>query len=475
LFIVLSLFTVYLFTLGYAAGPFLRRQGGWLEQLALAVAAGILINYCLMLTGLTLTSVFVAGGILSAVGVVRLISDLRARQASTTTRFRESALWAGCIGYVLLVYYFQILSEPLIRWDARSVWFFHAKMIFTEGAFRHHGGWDHPSVAFSNPDYPTLVPAMAAQLAHLKGYWNEFLPKASLLVMLLPLVLWVFSFRRRSISFLLLVLLFFSSLNAWLWNGYMDAYLAMYCGASLLLFGRYLDEGEGRDTDLYSGMCAVGIACGTKNEGLLFALCVLTGLFVVSLRTFEASLRHLLTRLRTDVTFVTMFLIAVGPAILWAVLKKFWGLESRVVSDLPGGLGRVSTRLSDGVSLLYLFNFLTRRATVLWALSAILALTLLFSIHRRVKMPRAAALAATTALLYFCGMFAVYLSTPWSLTWHLLTSATRTMVTVSFGFLISLHFLLSALETSEARAGATALRADPAAVPPASRSARSGS
>ena len=141
-------------------------------------------------------------------------------------------------------------------------------------------GWTHPSLQFSHPDYPKLIPAIAAQLAYLKGYWNEFLPKGSLLVMLVPLSLWVFSFRQKSATFILLVLMFFFSLGAaWLTNGYMDGYLAGYCGVALLSFGRYLSER--RDTDLYSGVCALGIAASIKNEGLLFGLCLVAALLVI--------------------------------------------------------------------------------------------------------------------------------------------------------------------------------------------------
>jgi hypothetical protein len=104
-------------------------------------------------------------------------------------------------------------------------------MIWVSGALRAGADWSHGSLAFSHPDYPKLVPAIAAQLAFLKGYWNEFLPKASLIVMLVPLLLRIFSFQRPSLSFLLLPVLFFASFGAWLWNGYMDGYLALYCGS----------------------------------------------------------------------------------------------------------------------------------------------------------------------------------------------------------------------------------------------------
>ena len=290
MFIVLSLFILFLFLMGYVPASFSRAKGYLLEQVALTIGVGILINYCLMLTGQTIARVFAAGTILALWGVLGFVRDLRIRPIRRIGEYNKTTVFSVlCISYILVVYYFEILSEPLLHSDARFIWFFHARMIWAEGALRRSGGWNHPSLAFSNPDYPELVPAIAAQLGYLKGYWNEFLPKGSLLVMLVPLTLWVFSFCQKSLSFIWLVLIFFFSLGAWLWNGYMDGYLALYCGVALLLFGRYLSER--RDMDLYSGICALGIGASMKNEGLLFGLCVMAALLFISREYREFSPR----------------------------------------------------------------------------------------------------------------------------------------------------------------------------------------
>ena len=162
----------------------------------MTIGIGILINYCLILTGQTIFRVFTAGLILALWGALRFFTAFRIRRPGA--EYRATAFTACCIACLLAVYYLEILAEPLFHWDARSIWFFHAKMIWADGALRRSTGWNHPSLAFSNPDYPKLVPAIAAQLAYVKGYWNEFLPKGSLFVMLVPVTLWVFSFRRRA-------------------------------------------------------------------------------------------------------------------------------------------------------------------------------------------------------------------------------------------------------------------------------------
>lgn len=431
--------------MGCVPASFSRAKGCLFEQAGLSIAVGILINYGLMLTGQTITRVFTAGMVLALWGVLRFFRDLRSGTASGIGDFKASVFSVGCIICLLVAYYLAILSEPLQSWDARSIWFFHAKMIWAEGALRQSGGWNHASIAFSNPDYPKLVPAIAAQLAYVKGYWNEFLPKGSLLLMLVPLTLWVFSFCHKSLSFVWLVLIFFFSLGAWLWNGMMDGYLVLYSGVALLLFGRYLSEG--RDTDLYSGMCALGIGASLKNEGLLFGLCAVTALLFFSPGYPAFGLRQWAKRIRTDSLFVRVLLVSIAPTLMWAICKRAWGLQNDLAKDPWAGASRLLSRLFDGTSSQYVLNFLIERASAIWLVIGLLAIAVMFSVHQRLKVDRGALMAATTSALYVCGIYLVYLSTPHDdLTFYLFTSATRTMATASVALLVSMFFLLSGLE-----------------------------
>ena len=445
MFIVLSLFTLYLFVVGYVPTSFSRAKGGLLEQAALSIGIGILINYCLMLTGQTITRVFIAGMILALWGVLRFCTDLRVRSADRTGEYKKTVFSVCCITLILVVYYLAIFSEPLLRWDARSIWFFHAKMIWAEGALRQSAGWNHPSLAFSNPDYPNLVPAIAAQLGYVKGYWNEFLPKGSLFVMLVPLTLWVFSFCRKSLSFILLLLTFLFSLDGWLLNGYMDGYLVLYSGMALLLFGRYLSDR--RDVDLYSGMCALGIGANLKNEGLLFGLCLISALLIMSLRSPAFSLRQCAKRVRTDSVFARVLLLSIAPAVMWMICTHAWGLQNDLTASPSGVLLRLADRLFDGSSPQYVLHFLMVRASAAWMVTGLLAAAVMFSVHQRLKLPRGALVAATTSALYVGGLYVVYLSTPHDiLTFYLFTSATRTMTTASVALFVGVFFLLTGLE-----------------------------
>jgi hypothetical protein len=444
LFIVLSLFTLYLFMMGYVSTSFLRTGGSLFAQVALTVSVGILINYCLMLTGQPITRVFAVGVLIALWGVRTFYVDLRNRPANTIDEFKAPVFSLCCIGYILIVYYLAIFSEPLLRWDARSIWFFQARMIWIEGALRQQSGWNHSSIEFSHPDYPKLVPTIAAQLAYLRGYWNEFIPKGSLFVMLVPLTLWVFSFWQKSVSFIFLVLTFFFSLGvAWLSNGLMDGYLALYAGVALLSFGRYLSER--RDTDLYAGVCALGIAANIKNEGLLFDLCLITALLIIGAAYGEVSPTELARRVRTDSRLVRVLILSIAPTAMWTIYKNAWGLQNDLTEDPSAVWSRLLNRVSDGFSLRYVLGYLTTRATSIWVVIGLLAVTAIFSARQRFTLPRGAIVAATASALYVSGLYVVYLSSP-NLTFHLFTSATRTMATASVAIFVSMFFLLSALE-----------------------------
>jgi hypothetical protein len=149
---------------------------------------------------------------------------------------------------LLLPWAGAILFEPLQAWDARSIWFFGAKRIYFGGGLAGAGDWTLAAYAFSHADYPKLLPLLGAQFASAWGVWNEYIPKASLLVLLAPVIVGLLGLPRRiglSLVFLLGVLLL--STKEYLWNGYADTYLCLYAVLSMLYFARWLEASEPLD------------------------------------------------------------------------------------------------------------------------------------------------------------------------------------------------------------------------------------
>lgn len=460
MFIVLSLATICLFLTGYALAPASSVRGGLFERIAMTIGLGILVNYSLMLTGQPIARVLLACLVVGLVGAWRFVKHLRAGPPRELPGSKAGTLSMVCIVYLVTVYYLQVLSEPLSHWDARSIWFFHARMIWIEGALRNQATWTHESIVFSHPDYPMLVPALAAQLAALKGYWNEYFPQASLVLMLIPLVLWVFSFRKLTVTFILLVLAFFFSLGGWLWNGYMDGYLVMYGGVALLLFGRYLSEQ--RTMDLCSSLVATGIASNLKNEGLLFAVCVAAAVVVLGFKYSECAVFRIAKRLRAEPVAIGVLLMSMAPALMWMMRKRAWGIESELTGDPVQAWARLSARLFDGATPQYLLDTLVTRLTAIWLVAVILLVVVVFLRLRKLTLHPGAAIAALTAVLYAFGLYAVYLSTPHNFEFHVSTSGTRTMATASMALLVSMFFLLSSLEVEQGQVAQPGRELEPA-------------
>ncbi len=185
-----------------------------LPQIPLLLIWGLILNYGLVLSLQSLKTSLMFSDLLAVCGLgcFAAFSFHQTFRVSKTLKvlpgkiYLEGYKWLG-IALVCLLYVAPIVAQPLLTWDARSIWFFHAKMIYVAGSFSQATGWTHPSAAWSHVHYPNLVPVLAAQVAYLKGFWNEYLPKAALIFVLVPAVLWLFTFARRSMSFALLLML----------------------------------------------------------------------------------------------------------------------------------------------------------------------------------------------------------------------------------------------------------------------------
>src|SRR5258706_3352936 len=88
--------------------------------------------------------------------------------------------------------------------------------------------------------------------------------------MLAPAIIWIFTFARRSFSFVILLLVILFNSYSFIWNGAMDGYLALYFSIATLLLGRYLSSSH--SIDLISSMWCLIILFYIKNEGTLAAL-----------------------------------------------------------------------------------------------------------------------------------------------------------------------------------------------------------
>jgi hypothetical protein len=183
----------------------------------------------------------------------------------------------------------------------------------------------------------------------------------------------------------------------------------------------------------------------------LFAACFAAAVLVLGIKYSELTVKRLVERFLATPAAIRVLLVSIAPAIMWTMCKAAWGIQSELTGDPVQAWGRLSIRLFDGVTPQYLLNYLLVRSTAMWLVAGLLGAVVLFLGRRKLKLHPGAAVAALTALLYVCGLYAVYLSTPHNFVFHVSTSGTRTMTTASMALLVSLFFLLLTLEVDANR------------------------
>ena len=334
-----------------------------------------------------------------------------------------------------------ILLEPLTAWDARSIWFFHAKQIFFDDGLNLTRGWNNPEYGLFHPAYPKLLPLLAAEAAYIAGMWNEYLPKASLLVLLTPIVLALLSLARGArLSASFLSLMFLLGPGEMIRTGYPDGYLALYTGMGLLFLSRWLDERG--SLDLIAGVLYLGVALNLKNEGALIALCAgICGLLF--LRWPHVDGQHLGKVRELPVYHVLAIILPLTTYVAWSIIRNRWGLSD----DLLGGnsFQRGFQRMNGG-DIFMIIRATFMQSYFVWTLGLLFAAVVaakLFHIRPRLS----SAYPMIVGVLYAIGLCVVYLATPYSLAWHLQMSADRVMLVPIYGVIASVYLILHEIES----------------------------
>jgi hypothetical protein len=413
-----------------------RSQAALLSGL---LATGMLVNYVLVLA---LESLRVALTVGCALGVLGLLLGGRTFLKTRGKRpfpFPRSWVWSLPLAYVVALYGVLILTRPLTHWDARSIWFFHAKIIYYQGALAEKSGWSE--LLEAHADYPKLLQTLAAQVAYVCGHWNEFLPKAALLVLLVPAAVGYFAFFKRPLSWLFLISMAFFPTYTEIWNGYADSYFALYAGLAILALGRWFDSR--RPHDLLLGFAALGMVGCLKNEGSLFLLCTVVAVTAVGLLGWvKRKYRPPGSIGWLSLAYLVVVTLAGLP--IWLVKKKAWGLHGDL--DFSGRyLAEAWGRLTDGESFSLLMKNLFQTQELAYALIP-LAMGIIAARVFRVRIPFTVWLPVSAATLYLVGIVLVYLGTPYELSWHLNTSAGRTVLPILVTFSVATFLVLDAVE-----------------------------
>lgn len=368
----------------------------------------------------------------------------------TIAGFRWTWLLAAAFGIVLVITWIRVvqiaIALPLGEWDAWTLWNLRAKFLAGPG-----GSWRYavsPLLYGTHPDYPLLLSAFVARVWRAGGSVYQAGGAVALLApvvtalgffaALLALLMSAVALLRGTASALLagLVILSTTSLLIWAPSQYADIPLAFfYLGAiALILLAPSATPGGARILP-WAGMCA-GLAAWTKNEGVVFLICITVVFFAFTL-----------WRLGTKIALIRTGLLFAGaaPGVLLTLWLKFFLAPATdpLVTQGISGLGRLHdvSRYVEVASgfLHHLLNLGSGLAHPL-ILLAILAIVLRWQVEKRDQLAVLIASTAVVLVLFsYCGVLVI---TPWGLEWQLQSSLDRLILQVWPSFLLVSFFLL---------------------------------
>jgi len=335
--------------------------------------------------------------------------------------------------YLLVIFlaYALLLTLGLgtTEWDSRSIWLAHAKVIYLDRNLYAQiidGGYIGGHV-----DYPVGFPALAATLANVVGIWNEVFPKAAIIFFLMPPLFVTFQvFGNKVLEIIFLVGLAIIC-RSYLFNGYMDAIVALYTWAIVLLVMQ-MERSEiefsvnesYRKNYLFAITLAsfFGVLLMLKNEGLAISILLIIFLFVC---------RSPFTHLRLLIIFgvpLTFYLI------VWKIPLSKYGITNDLISD--GFAGRIFQRITSIEDIKLIASYFFRYCDLI-------SLVFILNLFRKSVYIKHFRLAIYFVLSYIVVLFFLYLSTPHDLNWHLFTSIKRALLPILLVMFGSIVFSLS--------------------------------
>ncbi len=318
--------------------------------------------------------------------------------------------WVALFFFLVALYLGKIAFDPLWAHDARSIWFFAAKILYYAHGFGDAAVWKFPDNYLYHFDYPKLIAVHAAHIATLAGAWNEYLPKLSLFWLFFPALCFIWEYSKTKTVRLFLLAAILGIPGSMLWTGYMDGYFAVYAALGVLFA---LRQASPRDQQI--SILSFMVLVSLKQEGAIF---LFTFLFAAVVR--ERAWRRYLP-----------YLAAFVPALLWGIMRR--RLELTPWPDFFAGdvFDRVRERVITGELFKPILSSLFWDGKILFAL---VPLVICFGLGKRYKrrIPREAVLPLLVAAAYGAVLVCTYLCTPLDVQFHVSQSVERTAEPIVF-------------------------------------------
>ncbi len=313
----------------------------------------------------------------------------------------------------LIILMIIVLGNPTYSWDAWAIWLFHAKRIFFEQSIiaqlDEYAMWTHN-------DYPVIAPTFAASLATLVGGWNNIFPKLAFLLMYFPpLILSIKIFNVRYHLLFLILALFI--LNLHFINGYVDGLVAIYFSfSSYLVYDIFVNK-QNSFYYLLITFCFFVILSLLKNEGIVMVTILLSIMIIINISKKEMLQNY------KKIIFLLFSLI---PILIWKINCINHNIKNDIINyNVPNIL---TDRIFDYNSFKLIFKFLILDTKFILSIIFIL-IAFYFTKNKKIFY-----FSLLVGMSYIFSLFMVYLITPYDLTWHLSSSASRIIMSPVFLF-----------------------------------------
>ena len=442
-----------LFT-GFLLWSFLIKRSFLRESLFLIFILGITFFYSLVLLQVPLGLIVVYFQITAIVfpfGLAYLVYKRR-QQFVDNHHYIFTSLFILILGLILVWPIVKfIIYDPIIAWDARSIWYFRAKQICFNNGFSKDIGLCSVGcpTSFSHSAYPILMPSIGAFMCKCAGYWNEYLPKNNLLVLICGMFFAFFSLRHLHVLVRLAIFFCLLAINPYMHlNGYLDSWLGVYVALTLVFLCEYIRIGQ--RSYFYTFLCSLIFICYIKNEGTFLSLCMIT-ITILSLLAGKPRqyLRHTAIKIWKAKYLISFTAI---PYLLWAYHKKHLDLHEidYDFSVLTEPDLWKNFFLSDKYFMMH--DFIVQKSDYIGLYCSclvVIGLSLLtYKIQKfnRIEFRNAfliLCIPLLTCLLFYFGICIVYYSSLIDLEWHLATSADRLREHMVYMSLISFIYAIS--------------------------------
>jgi hypothetical protein len=431
---IICLLTLSSILIGVVLNRLLKQKADFNTSLFQSYVSGLIIIYLFILIGIPLNFLI---QFLFYFSIISSFYFAYKFYKSGKIKIAPLQLVFLCIFSIIAIYISRniltsIVYEPIVLWDARSIWYLKAKQLFFANGLNIHTGINNfNAVNFSHPEYPFLVPALGGLLAKYVGYWNEYLPKSNLIFLWIGLLLAFYSLKNMHIIGKLVI--FFSLLIIspyQLTTGYMDAWLGIYAALSVLFLMEYIQFYK--QEYLVSGLCCILFCNYIKQDAVLLTISI-AGSF--SILMFAANNKRFIKYTRRRIIKSMLLLVILFlPYLCWSYYKIKWNLSSSEYD-----FARL-TRFSDynttfakaKLALIYQYLMASIEYTkIILVISLAVCASIVYAIiskfsFRTIKNGIVISLFPVFASIIFgAGMFIIYCLSTHDLTWHLNTSADR--------------------------------------------------